>query len=70
MFSNANSSSSKFSLLTILSRDNLNGSNIHNWYLNLVMVLTKNTKNQAIEVVLHKVPPTNSSRADRNKYDT
>ena len=62
----ANSSSSSFSLRSILEREKLNGTNFIDWIRNLRIVLKQERKDYVLENPIPPKPAANAPRAERD----
>src|SRR6266498_4155901 len=64
----ASSSSSSFTLQSILEKEKLNGTNFIDWIQNLRIVLKQERKDYVLENPIPPKPTTNAPRAERDAY--
>ena len=64
----ASSSSSSFSLRSVLEREKLNGTNFIDWIRNLRILLKKERKDYVLENPIPPEPAANAPRAKRDAY--
>ena len=64
----ANSSSSSFTLRSVLEKEKLNGTNFLDWIRNLRIVLKQERKEYVLESPIPPVPSTTASHAEKDAY--